>query len=70
MVEKIQEEKEIEEAKTEEVEEVLVVPELPQVPTRTVTDETGKSFTLITIPEALKKLMDDVEKIKKGTVGV
>lgn len=50
--------KELKKAK-EEPRRLMVVKELPLVPTRVVSDENGELVDLITIEEALTKIMED-----------
>lgn len=46
--------------------EILVVSELPKTPTRIVTDEKGTEYELITVEEAVTRILKDVSDIKKA----
>ena len=44
----------------------LIVSELPQVPVRQYTDDEGKEYTLITLTEAVKELLEGQREMKKA----
>ena len=46
----------------------LIVPELPQVPVRQYTDDEGKEYSLITLTEAVKELLEGQREMKKAGV--
>lgn len=47
----------------------LVVRELPKAELRVGTDNSDNEYNLLTIEEALTKLLSDVEEVKKGVLG-
>ncbi len=55
---------------TEEKKEIdfLIVSELPQVPVRQYTDEEGKEYSLITLTEAVKEILEGIREMKKAGV--
>lgn len=53
----------------EEKNDFLVVSELPSVEARLYKDEEGKSYELITIQEALKKILNILDELAEGLVG-
>ncbi len=52
----------------EDKKDFVVVQELPQVSTRQVSDG-DKEYDLVTVPEALKEILETVREIKKGVTG-
>ena len=46
----------------------LIVQELPQVPVRQYTDEEGKEYSLITLTEAVKEILEGIREMKKAGV--
>jgi hypothetical protein len=46
----------------------LIVSELPQVPVRQYTDEEGKEYSLITLTEAVKEILEGMREMKKAGV--
>ena len=55
---------------TEDKKEIdfLIVPELPQVQTRQYVDEEGKEYSLITLTEAVKEILEGIREMKKAGV--
>ena len=54
------------EDKKEVVKETLVVKELPQQPVKDAVTEEGKTYTLVTIEEALTEMLISIREIKKS----
>lgn len=44
----------------------LVVSELPQVPFRVAQGDDGKNYDLITLPEAMKEILEHLRALRKS----
>lgn len=49
--------------------EIFVVNELPQVAVRDVKGEDGKDYSLVTLNEAVKEILEISRELKKGITG-